>query len=341
MKILITGGSGFIGSAFIHWILNRNNDYEVVNLDLLSYAGNPENLVELEDDPRYTFIHGDVADSNSVMQAMTGCSIVVHFAAESHVDKAIQNSAPFVYTNVTGTQVMLDVARKLGIDRYVQVSTDEVYGALKPLAPAFTEDTPLAPRNPYSACKAAGDLLALSYHHTYGLPVIVTRSSNNYGPRQFPEKLIPLMISNALNDIPLPIYGDGQQVRDWIYVDDNCRAIELTMLNGTPGRVYNIGGYNERANIEVVTTLLKIIGKPLNLIQHVPDRPGHDRRYAINPQRITGELGWQPGIDFEQGLEKTIDWYINNFEWLRLIKSGEYQTRYLNKIRQLKESASS
>lgn len=335
MRILVTGGCGFIGSAFIHWLLERNSDIEIVNLDLLSYAGNPENLAEIEDDRRYTFVHGDVADSEAVSHAMTDCKAVVHFAAESHVDKAIQNSAPFVYANVTGTQVMLDVARKQGVDKYIQVSTDEVYGALKPLAPAFTEETPLSPRNPYSASKAAGDLLALSYHYTYGVPVVVTRSSNNYGPRQFPEKLIPLMISNALSDIPLPIYGDGQQVRDWIYVDDNCRAIEMVLKDGTPGRVYNIGGYNERANIEVVSTLLKLLNKPESLIKHVPDRPGHDRRYAINPQRITSELGWQPGIDFEQGMEKTISWYVQNSNWLNQIKTGVYQQRYLAKLGKL------
>jgi dTDP-glucose 4,6-dehydratase len=321
-KIMVTGGCGFIGSNFVRYIINKYPDAEVVNLDALTYAGTLENLRDVENNPRYRFIKGNVCDSHAVAEAMEKAEAVVHFAAESHVDRSIEDPSVFVMTNVVGTQVLLDRAMKLKIGFFVQISTDEVYGSLGPEG-YFTEDTPLCPNSPYSASKAGADMLALAYRHTFGLPVAVTRCSNNYGPYQFPEKLIPLFINNALKDKPLPLYGDGQNVRDWLHVSDHCKAVDMVMRKGAPGEVYNIGGNNERKNIDITGLILKELNKPDSLINYVTDRLGHDRRYAIDSSKIQRELGWKPEVSFEGGIRDTIKWYTENQEWCRLVNKNQ------------------
>lgn len=327
--ILITGGLGFIGSGFIRMLLEKELGLKITNFDKLSYAGNPLNLADVEDDPRYELVIGNVADHGHVdwLFAQGSFDAVVHFAAESMVDRSIESSAPFIQSNVAGTQVLLDAALKHSTPRFLQVSTDEVYGSLGEEG-EFTEDTPLAPNNPYSASKAAGDLLCRAYFVTHKLPVLVTRCSNNYGPRQFPEKLIPLMIAKAMRDEPLPVYGDGLHVRDWLHVDDHCRALWGVLTRGTPGEVYNIGGGRKLPNLELVKLLLDKLGKPYSLISHVPDRPGHDRRYAISYAKLHRELGWEPQMSFEDGIAQTIEWYLDNDAWLEAIYSGAYQDGY-------------
>ncbi|WP_029422350.1 dTDP-glucose 4,6-dehydratase [Alicyclobacillus macrosporangiidus] len=328
MRLLVTGGCGFIGSNFIRYIVRQHPDWTVVNFDALTYAGNPENLVEVSAMPNYHFVRGDITDTAAVRNVfIEGVDAVVHFAAESHVDRSIHDASPFVRTNVLGTQVLLNAARKFGVSKFVQVSTDEVYGTLGETG-YFTEATPLAPNSPYSASKASADLLARAYHETYGLPVIVSRCSNNYGPYQFPEKLVPLAILNAYEDKEIPVYGDGKNVRDWLHVEDHCRALDLVLQHGRPGDVYNVGGNNEHQNIEVVRTILSILGKPESLIRFVTDRPGHDRRYAIDASKIRRELGWQPVYNFEDGLRETVNWYISNLDWCHRVRSGEYRSFY-------------
>ncbi|QIB27588.1 dTDP-glucose 4,6-dehydratase [Caloranaerobacter azorensis] len=328
-KILVTGGAGFIGSNFIRYMLNKYEDYKIINLDLLTYAGNLENLKDVEDNPNYEFIKGDIADRGLVNNLFEKYNFdyVINFAAESHVDRSIEDPGIFVKTNIMGTQVLLDAAKKYGVEKYLQVSTDEVYGALGPTG-MFTEKTPLAPNSPYSASKASADLLVRAYYKTFGLPVNITRCSNNYGPYQFPEKLIPLMIANALEDKDLPVYGDGLQVRDWLHVKDHCSAIDTVLHKGKIGEVYNVGGNNEKKNIEIVKLILEKLGKPESLIKYVKDRPGHDRRYAIDNTKITTELGWEPSYTFEQGMEETIQWYLDNRDWWEKIRSGEYMEYY-------------
>ncbi|MDI3548505.1 MAG: dTDP-glucose 4,6-dehydratase [Halanaerobiales bacterium] len=327
MKILITGGAGFIGSNFIRHLLENYND-EIVNLDKLTYAGNPENLEEIENNPNYSFIRGDIGDPEIVNQIVSrGIDIIVNFAAESHVDRSIEDPAIFLKTNVLGTQVLLEAAQKYRIRKFIQISTDEVYGSLGPTG-YFTETSPLAPNSPYSASKAGADLLVRAYHQTYGLPVNITRCSNNYGPYQFPEKLIPLFVTNAMGDKKLPLYGDGRNIRDWIHVKDHCRAIDLVMREGKEGEIYNIGANSERTNLEITREILRILQKPESLISFVRDRPGHDRRYAIDSSKIREELGWQPQYDFTTGLKETVRWYQENTGWWKRIKSGEYRRKY-------------
>lgn len=325
MKLLITGGAGFIGSNFVIYMLQQHPEYKIVNVDALTYAGNLENLKSVEGNPNYTFVKADITDA-AAMDALIadGVDIVVNFAAESHVDRSILEPEVFVKTNVLGTQVLLDAAKKHNITKFVQVSTDEVYGTLGETG-LFTEETPLTPNSPYSASKAGGDLMVRAYHETFGLPMNITRCSNNYGPYQFPEKLIPLMISRALADQALPVYGDGLNIRDWLYVEDHCSAIDLVIHKGVNGEVYNIGGNNERTNVHIVKTILAELGKPETLITYVQDRPGHDRRYGIDPTKIMRELGWKPKHTFETGIKETIQWYLNNKEWWARIQSGEYQ----------------
>lgn len=329
MKILVTGGAGFIGSNFIRYMLKQHEDYKIINLDKLTYAGNLENLKDVEDNPNYIFIKGDITDKNLVESLFFSYDIdyVINFAAESHVDRSIDDAQIFLKTNVIGTQVLLDVSKKVNVKKFLQVSTDEVYGSLGPTG-YFTEQSPLSPNSPYSASKASADLLVKAYAHTYGLPVNITRCSNNYGPHQFPEKLIPLMIINAMNDKNLPVYGDGLNIRDWIYVEDHCRAIDMVIHHGTVGEIYNIGGNNERTNIDIVKYILKEIGKPESLIKYVKDRPGHDRRYAIDYTKIQEELGWKPLYSFEEGMKKTIKWYLDNKGWWQKIITGEYRDYY-------------
>ncbi|MGN1083666.1 MAG: dTDP-glucose 4,6-dehydratase [Lachnospiraceae bacterium] len=332
MKLLITGGAGFIGSNFIYYMQKHHPDYEIVNLDLLTYAGNLDSLREAEASPNYRFVHGDIADSALVTELFEKeqFDVVVNFAAESHVDRAVLNPSVFVRTNVLGTQVLLDAARTYGVKRFHQVSTDEVYGDLPLDRPDlfFTENTPLHTSSPYSAAKAGADLLVLAYHRTFGLPVTISRCSNNYGPYQFPEKLIPLMTLRALKDEPLPVYGTGENVRDWLYVEDHCAAIDLILQKGVPGEVYNVGGHNELTNLFVVKTILQTLGKPESLISFVTDRPGHDRRYAIDPSKITRELDFLPAVSFDSGIEKTIRWYTEHPDWWQRILTGEY-SRYI------------
>ncbi|MFZ5435625.1 MAG: dTDP-glucose 4,6-dehydratase [Bacillota bacterium] len=326
MKLLITGGAGFIGSNFIRYILREHPEWQVVNLDKLTYAGNLANLKDVEDNPRYRFVRGDIADRGLVERLFHEEKFdgVVNFAAESHVDRSILDSSPFIETNVKGVQVLLEAAREFKIKKFVQISTDEVYGSLGPDDPPFTEESPLLPNSPYSASKAAADLLCRAYHKTYQLPVVITRSSNNYGPYQFPEKLIPLMITNALEEKPLPVYGDGQNVRDWLFVEDNCRAIALVIEKGKPGEIYNIGGGEEKRNIDVVKAILRLLGKPESLITFVKDRPGHDQRYALNTDKMLRELGWQPAVSFEDGLARTVKWYLANRPWWEDIRTGTH-----------------
>ena len=342
-KILVTGGAGFIGSNFLHYILKNREDIQVVNLDALTYAGNLENLISVQDDPRYTFVKGDIRDRALVNELFSryGFDTVVHFAAESHVDRSITEPEVFLTTNVIGTQTLLDAAKRAwkvdpedkysreyrpGV-KYLQVSTDEVYGALGKTG-MFRETTPLSPNSPYSASKASADMVVRAYHETFGLPVNITRCSNNYGPYQFPEKLIPLMIANALADKPLPVYGEGLNVRDWLYVEDHCKAIDLIIHKGRVGEVYNVGGHNEKQNIEIVKIICRELGKQESLITHVSDRKGHDMRYAIDPAKIHNELGWLPETRFEDGIRKTIRWYLDNKKWWQDIVNGEYQQYY-------------
>lgn len=331
-KILITGGAGFIGGNFVHYMVNKYPEYMIVNLDLLTYAGNLETLKKIENNPNYKFIKGDIADREFIFKLFKEekFDIVVNFAAESHVDRSVTDPGIFVQTNVIGTQVLLDASKAFGVSRYHQVSTDEVYGDL-PLDRTdlfFTEDTPLNPSSPYSASKASSDFLVQAYHRTFGLPITISRCSNNYGPYHFPEKLIPLMISRVLNDESLPVYGNGENVRDWLHVEDHCYAIDLIIHNGRVGEVYNVGGHNERTNLEVVKTILKALGKSEELITYVTDRPGHDLRYAIDPEKLEKELGWKPKYNFDTGIDMTIKWYLDNKEWWMNILSGEYQEYY-------------
>ena len=332
VTILVTGGAGFIGSNFIYYQLKNHPEDRIVCLDKLTYAGNLQTLEEAMKNPNFRFVKGDIADRECVFKLFEEekFDIVVNFAAESHVDRSIENPEVFLKTNVMGTQVLLDACRKYGVKRYHQVSTDEVYGDL-PLDRTdlfFTEETPIHTSSPYSASKAGADLLVLAYHRTFGLPVSVSRCSNNYGPYHFPEKLIPLMISRALADQSLPVYGTGENVRDWLYVEDHCAAIDLVMRKGREGEVYNIGGHNERTNIDVVRTILKALDKPESLITYVTDRPGHDMRYAIDPTKIHNELGWLPQTTFDEGIQKTIRWYLDNRPWWENILKGDYQNYY-------------
>jgi dTDP-glucose 4,6-dehydratase len=329
MNLLVTGGAGFIGSNFVHHVLAAHPDYRVVNLDKLTYAGNLENLRAVEKHDRYTFVHGDICDADLVRSLLRKHEInaIVNFAAESHVDRSILGASEFVRTNVMGTTILLEVSKEHQLSKFVHVSTDEVYGSLGSQG-RFTEVSPLHPNSPYAASKASADLLCLAYQHTFALPVVITRCSNNYGPYQFPEKLIPLMIANALADKPLPVYGDGGNVRDWIHVLDHCSAIDAVLHKGVPGQVYNIGGNSERKNIEVVKIILQALGKPESLIAFVKDRPGHDRRYAIDGSKIESELSWQPSVAFETGIARTIEWYRENTAWWQRIISGEYKEYY-------------
>jgi dTDP-glucose 4,6-dehydratase len=331
--LIVTGGAGFIGSNFLHTLRAARPPWRIVNLDALTYAGNLENLSEIERDPGYVFVQGDITLRDDVERAfdaardLGGPVSVVHFAAESHVDRSIHSGLPFVRTNVLGTQVLIDAARARGVERFVHVSTDEVYGSLGATG-SFTEETPLAPNSPYSASKAASDLLVRAAVHTFGFPGLITRCSNNYGPYQFPEKLIPLMIANASAGKPLPVYGDGKNVRDWLYVVDHCEAILAVLEKGRVGEVYNIGGNNEFPNLEIVRRILGALGRPESLIQFVKDRPGHDRRYAIDASKIASELGWKPRFGFEQALPLTIEWYRANATWLQRVTSGAYRDYY-------------
>jgi dTDP-glucose 4,6-dehydratase len=327
MKILVTGGAGFIGSNFIRYILANRQKYSVVNFDKLTYAGNLANLISVADDPRYRFIKGDVCDANAVELAMAGCDSVVHFAAESHVDRSIYEPSAAIDTNVVGTFVMLQMARKLGVNRFVHISTDEVYGDI--LQGAFAdEDFPLQPSSPYSASKASSDLLVRSYVRTYDFPALITRSSNNYGPYQFPEKFLPLMLTNALDGKPLPIYGDGKQQRDWLHVEDNCRGVLAVLEGGRIGEVYNIGGLDIVENLILAQKLLRLLGKTETLIHYVKDRPGHDRRYALSCDKMERDLGWKPSIRLDEGLSQTIEWYKVNHDWVDRIRAGEYRSYY-------------
>ena len=332
MTIIVTGGAGFIGSNFIFYLLNKYNEDRVVCLDKLTYAGNLSTLKDVLDNPRFRFVKADICDRAAVYNLFEEekPDIIVNFAAESHVDRSIENPEVFLSTNILGTQVLMDACRKYGIKRYHQVSTDEVYGDLPLDRPDlfFTEQTPIHTSSPYSASKASADLLVLAYYRTYGLPVSISRCSNNYGPYHFPEKLIPLMIANALHDKPLPVYGEGLNVRDWLYVEDHCRAIDLIIRKGKEGEVYNVGGHNEMKNIDIVKLICKELCKPESLITFVADRKGHDMRYAIDPTKIHKELGWLPETKFADGIKKTIEWYLNNREWWETIISGEYKDYY-------------
>lgn len=335
MKILVTGAAGFIGSNFVFYMLDKHPDYEIIALDALTYAGNLETLKPVMNNDNFTFVRGDIADRECVFNLFESArfDVVVNFAAESHVDRSIEDPGIFLNTNILGTQVLMDAAREFGVKRFHQVGTDEVYGDLPLDRPDlfFTEDMPVTASSPYSASKASADLLVMAYYRTYGLPVSISRCSNNYGPYQFPEKLIPLMIANALADKPLPVYGTGENVRDWLYVEDHCKAIDMIIHNGKIGEVYNIGGHNERTNLEVVKTILRQLNKPESLITFVGDRKGHDLRYAIDPAKISGELGWLPDTSFDVGIKKTIDWYLENEAWWKNVMTGEYQ-EYYNKM---------
>ena len=328
MKIIVTGGAGFIGSNFVFHMLKEHPDYDIICLDKLTYAGNLSTLASVMDNPHFKFVKLDICDREGVYKLFEEehPDIVVNFAAESHVDRSIENPEIFLQTNIIGTATLMDACRKYGIKRYHQVSTDEVYGdlPLDRLDLFFTENTPIHTSSPYSSSKAGADLLVLAYHRTYGLPVTISRCSNNYGPYHFPEKLIPLMIQKALRDEPLPVYGKGENVRDWLYVGDHCTAIDLIVRHGRDGEVYNIGGHNERTNLEVVKTILKALGKPESLITYVKDRPGHDLRYAMDPTKIETELGWKPEHNFDTGIQATIKWNLENQEWLKHVESGEY-----------------
>ena len=325
MRIVVTGGAGFIGSNFVRYLLGKYDDLQVVNLDKLTYAGNLENLRDVEDDARYSFVRGDICDAAVVRAALDGADAVVNFAAETHVDRSISGPQDFISTDVLGTHTLLEAVRELGVKRYLQISTDEVYGSTE--TGSFTEESDLAPSSPYSASKAGGDLQVLAYYRTYGTPVLITRSSNNYGGWQYPEKIIPLFITNASDDLPLPVYGDGLNVRDWLYVEDNCSAIDTVLHEGELGEVYNIGGGNEVPNLALTRRILELLGRGEDLIRYVVDRPGHDRRYSIDCAKVRA-LGWEPAVDFEDGLERTVAWYRDNPEWWRRLKSGEWREYY-------------
>jgi len=325
VRLVVTGGAGFIGSNFVRFMLRRYDDLEVVNLDKLTYAGNLDNLRDVEDDPRYTFVRGDICDASVVRAALRGADAVVNFAAETHVDRSISGPQDFIRTDVLGTHTLLEAVRELGIARYLQISTDEVYGSTE--TGSFTEDSDLAPSSPYSASKAGADLLVLAYHRTFATPVVITRSSNNYGPWQYPEKIVPLFITNAIDDQSLPVYGDGLNVRDWLYVDDNCAGIDAVLREGALGEVYNIGGGNEVDNLTLTRQILELLGKSADLIRFVTDRPGHDRRYSIDCAKLRS-LGWRPATAFETAMEHTVSWYRDNPDWWRKIKSGEWRAYY-------------
>jgi dTDP-glucose 4,6-dehydratase len=329
MNVLVTGGCGFIGSNLVKYLRAHRPEWKIVNLDKLTYAGNLENLKELEGDPKHVFVRGDIGNRELIEHLIRQheVSAVMHLAAESHVDRSILGPEAFTVTNVLGTQILLEACRQTGVKRFLMVSTDEVYGSLGPTG-AFTETSPLKPSSPYSASKTSADLISLAYHHTFGMDVVVTRCSNNYGRYQFPEKLIPLMVVNALHDKPLPVYGDGANVRDWLHVEDHCQALTIALEKGVAGEVYNIGGGAERKNIEIVKAILKLVGKPESLIKYVTDRPGHDRRYAINPAKTKEQLGWAPAHTFEQGIEDTVRWYVNNRAWWERVMSGAYRQYY-------------
>ncbi|HKX84719.1 MAG TPA: dTDP-glucose 4,6-dehydratase [Pyrinomonadaceae bacterium] len=333
-NIFVTGGAGFIGSAFVRLVLDDHPEISITNFDSLTYAGNLENLKDL-DEARHTFIKGDICDPSAVRSALPdGCDAVFNFAAETHVDRSIRSAHEFLRTNIIGSQVLLDAARERSVKRFVQISTDEVMGSLPDDGQNFfTEASPLLPNSPYAASKASAELIVRAARETFGIDTVITRCGNNYGPRQFPEKLIPLMITNAVNDEPLPVYGDGLNVRDWIYVDDHCRAIWLAYEKGASGEVYNIGSRNERPNLDVVTSLLDALGKPHRLIKYVTDRPGHDRRYAIDPTKAEKELGWKPQVTWDDGLRRTIDWYKENQAWIDHVRKGEYRSYYQNMYR--------
>ena len=322
MRILITGGAGFIGSCFVRHMLNKHQDYKIINIDALTYAGNIANLDDVKNNPNYTFVHGNICDKKLVRELISECDAVVNFAAESHVDRSITNPEIFIETNVQGTLNLLQASKELGVDRYLQVSTDEVYGTLGKTG-YFYETTPLAPNSPYSASKASADMLTRAYYETYKLPVLNTRCSNNYGPYQYPEKLIPFFISQLLKGEKVPVYGDGLNVRDWLYVYDHCEAIDTVLHKGKVGEVYNIGGHNEKTNMEITHLILEAMGKDESSIKYVQDRLGHDRRYAISNDKITSELGWKPSLTFEQGIKITIDWYLNNQEWIKSIEAKQ------------------
>lgn len=332
MKLIVTGGAGFIGGNFVHYMLKQHPEDKIICLDALTYAGNMETLASVMENPNFSFVKGDIADRSLIYELFEKekPDVVVNFAAESHVDRSIENPEIFLRTNIIGTSVLLDACKKYGIQRFHQVSTDEVYGDLPLDRPDlfFTEETPIHTSSPYSASKASADLLVLAYGRTYQLPVSISRCSNNYGPYHFPEKLIPLMIANALHDKPLPVYGEGKNVRDWLYVEDHCAAIDLIIRKGKNGEIYNVGGHNEKTNLEVVKKIIELLGKDESLIQYVKDRPGHDLRYAIDPAKIKTELGWEPKTLFDEGMKKTVDWYLNNTKWWENIISGEYQNYY-------------
>ncbi|MEZ5125949.1 MAG: dTDP-glucose 4,6-dehydratase [Thermoleophilia bacterium] len=334
MRLVVTGGAGFIGSNFVRHMLRRYRDIEVVNFDKLTYAGNLENLRDVERDPRYSFVRGDICDATAVSRALQLADAVVNFAAETHVDRSIASPQDFIRTDVLGTHTLLEAVREQGVARYVQISTDEVYGSVA--AGAFAEDSPLRPSSPYAASKAAGDLVVQSFYRTYGTPVVVTRSSNNYGPWQYPEKIIPLFITNAIDDQALPMYGDGLNVRDWLHVEDNCAAIDLVLHRGEVGEVYNIGGGQEATNLAVTEAILARLHKDRGLIRFVADRPGHDRRYAVTCDKLKA-LGWTPSVAFAEGLARTVDWYIAHSEWWRRIKSGEWRAYYARHYAELEE----
>lgn len=327
MKIFVTGGAGFIGSNFIRYILDINKKYSVVNYDKLTYAGNLANLESVERESRYTFVRGDICDATALDEAMSGCDIVIHFAAESHVDRSIYNPDSFVQTNITGTFALLEVSRKQRIKRFLHVSTDEVYGDI-PAKSFSSEESPLKPSSPYSASKAGSDLLVRSYVRTYGFPGLITRSSNNYGPYQFPEKFIPLMITNALDGRPLPIYGDGKQERDWLHVSDHCRGLLTVLERGREGEIYNIGGHDVEQNLTLLQRLLQMLGRPETLVSYVKDRPGHDRRYALDSSKMEREFGWKPKVALESGLRQTIQWYQANRDWVDGVRGGAYHSYY-------------
>lgn len=333
MNLLITGGAGFIGSNFIRYILNRYPDYRVINLDKLTYAGNLENLRDIESNDRYGFVKGDICDEKIVDRLISRRpDAIINFAAESHVDRSIMGAQDFIKTDVLGTQVLLEAAKKYSIDKFIQISTDEVYGSIR--AGSFTENSPLKPNSPYSASKTAGDLMVRAYHKTYGLPVLITRSSNNFGPYQYPEKLIPLFVTNLLENKKVPVYGDGQQVRDWLYVIDNCSGIDTVLHYGKIGEIYNIGAGNERANLEVIGLMLDQLNKNKSYLEYVKDRPGHDRRYSINSDKLKS-LGWRSRYDFQEAMEKTVQWYKDNLNWWQPLKSGQYLEHYRKQYKEL------
>ena len=340
MKVLVTGGAGFIGSNFIRGLLSAQRDAQVVNFDKLTYAGNPESLADFAENPRYTFVRGDIADADAVEDVFRlHPDAVINFAAETHVDRSIEDASPFLRTNILGTQCLLEAAHRHKLPRFIHISTDEVYGSA-PAGVSFTEKTPLDPRSPYAASKASGDHLVSAYANTFGVSAVILRCTNNYGPYQFPEKLIPLMIANAQEDNPLPVYGDGLQERDWLFVEDYCRAIALALDNAAPGAVYNVSAGAPQPNLKIIRTILAHLGKPDSLIKHVQDRPNHDRRYALDSSRIRRELGWTPQVSLAEGLRRTIEWYLANSSWLENARSGEYlryyERHYVNRAQTFK-----